>query len=91
MATCYYRNIATVNSLCRAVALKAGRPPWRDHAFSMMLSKATQQYKEKPFNHLFICIDALGVRQTKYFTQGYWDVLVVPNHNPLTKIFGDRI
>ena len=33
---------------------------------------------------------AWGLEQTKYFTQGCQDLLVVTDHKPLTKIFGDR-
>ena len=31
-----------------------------------------------------------GLEQTKYFTQGCQNLLVVTDHKPLTKIFGDR-
>lgn len=33
---------------------------------------------------------AWGLEQTRYFTQGCNDLLVVTDHKPLTKIFGDR-
>ena len=33
---------------------------------------------------------AWGLEQTRYFTQGCKDLLVVTDHKPLTKIFGDR-
>ena len=33
---------------------------------------------------------AWGLEQTRYFTQGCRDLLVVTDHKPLTKIFGDR-
>ena len=31
-----------------------------------------------------------GLEQTKYFTQGCDDLIVVTDHKPLCKIFGDR-
>ena len=33
---------------------------------------------------------AWGLEQTRYFTQGCKDLLIVTDHKPLTKIFGDR-
>ena len=33
---------------------------------------------------------AWGLEQTRYFTQGCQDLLIVTDHKPLTKIFGDR-
>ena len=33
---------------------------------------------------------AWGLEQTRYFTQGCHDLLIVTDHKPLTKIFGDR-
>ena len=33
---------------------------------------------------------AWGLEQTRYFTQGCKDLIVVTDHKPLVKIFGDR-
>ena len=33
---------------------------------------------------------AWGLEQTRYFTQGCQNLVVVTDHKPLTKIFGDR-
>ena len=34
---------------------------------------------------------AWSLEQTKYFTKGCKDLMVVTDHKPLVKIFGDRI
>ena len=31
-----------------------------------------------------------GLEQSKYFTQGCLDLVVVTDHKPITKLFGDR-
>ena len=56
-------------------------------AGSHFLNGAEQRYAAIEGEALAI---AWGLEQTKYFTQGCQDLLVVTDHKPLTKIFGDR-
>ena len=56
-------------------------------AGSRFLNGAEQRYAAIEGEALAI---AWGLEQTKYFTQGCWDLLVVTDHKPWTKIFGDR-
>lgn len=56
-------------------------------AGSRFLSGAEQRYAPIEGEALAI---AWGLEQTRYFTQGCSDLLVVTDHKPLTKIFGDR-
>ena len=64
------------------------RNGWRiTLAGSRFLSGAEQRYAPIEGEALAI---AWGLEQTRYFTQGCPDLLVVTDHKPLTKIFGDR-
>ena len=54
---------------------------------SRFLSGAEQRYAAIEGEALAI---TWGLEQTRYFTQGCKDLLVVTDHKPLTKIFGDR-
>ena len=56
-------------------------------AGSRFLSGAEQRYAAIEGEELAI---AWGLEQTRYFTQGCPNLLVVTDHKPLTKIFGDR-
>ena len=56
-------------------------------AGSRFLSGAETRYAAVEGEALAI---AWGLEQTRYFTQGCRDLLVVTDHKPLTKIFGDR-
>ena len=56
-------------------------------AGSRFLSGAETRYAAVEGEALAI---AWGLEQTRYFTQGCQDLLVVTDHKPLTKIFGDR-
>ena len=56
-------------------------------AGSRFLNGAEQRYAAVEGEALAI---AWGLEQTKYFTQGCPDLLVVTDHKPLKKIFGDR-
>lgn len=56
-------------------------------AGSRFLTGAEERYAAIEGEALAI---AWGLEQTKYFTQGCQDLLVVTDHKPLTKIFGDR-
>ena len=56
-------------------------------AGSRFLSGAEQRYAAIEGEALAI---AWGLEQTRYFTQGCPNLLVVTDHKPLTKIFGDR-
>ena len=56
-------------------------------AGSRFLSGAEKRYAAIEGEALAI---AWGLEQTKYFTQGCQDLVVVTDHKPLTKIFGDR-
>ena len=56
-------------------------------AGSRFLSGAEKRYAAIEGEALAI---AWGLEQSKYFTQGCNDLLVVTDHKPLTKIFGDR-
>ena len=56
-------------------------------AGSRFLSGAETRYAAIEGEALAI---AWGLEQTKYFTQGCQDLLIVTDHKPLTKIFGDR-
>jgi hypothetical protein len=56
-------------------------------AGSRFLSGAEQRYAAIEGEALAI---AWGLEQTRYFTQGCQNLLVVTDHKPLTKIFGDR-
>ena len=56
-------------------------------AGSRFLTGAEERYAAIEGEALAI---AWGLEQTKYFTQGCQDLIVVTDHKPLTKIFGDR-
>ena len=56
-------------------------------AGSRFLSDAEQRYAAIEGEALAI---AWGLEQTRYFTQGCQNLLVVTDHKPLKKIFGDR-
>ena len=56
-------------------------------AGSRFLSSAEQCYA--PIEEKLLAV-ALGLEQTRYFTQGCDDLLVVTDHKPLVKILGDR-
>ena len=56
-------------------------------AGSRFLSSAEQRYAPIEGEALDV---ACGLEQTKYFTQGCNNLVVVTDHKPLTKIFGDR-
>ena len=56
-------------------------------AGSRFLQKAEKNYAPIEGEALAI---AWGLEQTRYFTQGCNDLLVVTDHKPLVKIFGDR-
>ena len=56
-------------------------------AGSRFLSGAEKRYAAIEGEALAI---AWGLEQTKYFTQGCQDLLVITDHKPLVKIFGDR-
>ena len=56
-------------------------------AGSRFLSGAETRYAAVEGEALAI---AWGLEQTRYFTQGCQDLLVITDHKPLTKIFGDR-
>ena len=56
-------------------------------AGSRFLSLAEQRYAPIEGEALAV---AWGLEQTKYFTQGCDNLVVVTDHKPLTKIFGDR-
>ena len=56
-------------------------------AGSRFLSSAEQRYAAIEGEALAV---AWGLEQTKYFTQGCDNLIVVTNHKPLVKIFGDR-
>ena len=56
-------------------------------AGSRFLSSAEQRYSPIEGEALAV---AWGLEQTKYFTQGGDNLVVVTDHKPLTKIFGDR-
>ena len=56
-------------------------------AGSRFLNGAEQRYAAIEGEALAV---AWGLEQTKYFTQGCRDLLVVTDHKPLKKIFGDR-
>ena len=56
-------------------------------AGSRFLSGAEKRYAAIEGEAMAI---AWGLEQTKYFTQGCQDLLVVTDHKPLTRIFGDR-
>ena len=56
-------------------------------AGSRFLSSAEKRYAPIEGEALAV---AWGLEQTKYFTQGCDNLVVVTDHKPLTKIFGDR-
>jgi len=56
-------------------------------AGSRLISATEQRYAPIEGEALAV---AWGLEQTKYFTQGCDNSLVVTDHKPLTKIFGDR-
>lgn len=56
-------------------------------AGSRFLSSAEQRYAPIEGEALAV---AWGLEQTKYFTQGCDNLVVVTDHRPLVKIFGDR-
>ena len=56
-------------------------------AGSRFLSPAEQRYAAIEGEALAV---AWGLEQTRYFTQGCDDLIIVTDHKPLTKIFGDR-
>ena len=56
-------------------------------AGSRFLSPAEQRYAAIEGEALAV---AWGLEQTRYFTQGCEDLVVVTDHKPLVKIFGDR-
>ncbi|XP_077359925.1 uncharacterized protein LOC144005545 [Festucalex cinctus] len=56
-------------------------------AGSRFLSSAEQRYAAIEGEALAV---AWGLEQTKYFTQGCDNLVVVTDHKPLVKIFGDR-
>ena len=56
-------------------------------AGSRFLTGAEERYSPVEGEALAV---AWGLEQTKYFTQGCDDLLVVSDHKPLVKIFGDR-
>ena len=56
-------------------------------AGSRFLSSAEQRYAPIEGEALAV---AWGLEQTRYFTQGCDNLVVVTDHKPLTKIFGDR-
>ena len=56
-------------------------------AGSRFLSPAEQRYAAIEGEALAV---AWGLEQTKYFTQGCDNLLVITDHKPLVKIFGDR-
>ena len=56
-------------------------------AGSRFLAGAEQRYAPIEGEALAI---AWGLEQTRYFTQGCHDLLVVTDHKPLAKVFGDR-
>ena len=56
-------------------------------AGSRFLSSAEQRYAAIEGEALAV---AWGLEQTKYFTQGCDNLIVVTDHKPLVKIFGDR-
>ena len=56
-------------------------------AGSRFLSSAEQRYAPIEGEALAV---AWGLEQTRYFTQGCNDLLVVTDHKPLVKILGDR-
>ena len=56
-------------------------------AGSRFLSPTEQRYAPVEGEALAI---AWGLEQTKYFTQGCDDLVVITDHKPLTKILGDR-
>ena len=56
-------------------------------AGSRFLNGAEQRYAAIEGEALAV---AWGLEQTRYFTQGCRDLLVVTDHKPLKKIFGDR-
>jgi hypothetical protein len=56
-------------------------------AGSRSLSSTEQRYAAIEGEALAV---AWGLEQTRYFTQGCDNLLVVTDHKPLTKIFGDR-
>ena len=56
-------------------------------AGSRFLSPAEQRYAAIEGEALAV---AWGLEQTRYFTQGCDDLVVVTDHKPLTKIIGDR-
>ena len=56
-------------------------------AGSRFLNSAEQRYAAIEGEALAV---AWGLEQTRYFTQGCDDLVIVTDHKPLTKIFGDR-
>jgi len=56
-------------------------------AGSRFLSAAEERYAAIEGEALAV---AWGLEQTRYFTQGCDDLLVITDHKPLVKIFGDR-
>ena len=56
-------------------------------AGSRFLSPAEQRYAAIEGEALAV---AWGLEQTRYFTQGCDDLVVITDHKPLVKIFGDR-
>ena len=56
-------------------------------AGSRFLSSAEQRYAAIEGEALAV---AWGLEQTRYFTQGCEDLIIVTDHKPLVKIFGDR-
>ena len=57
-------------------------------AGSRFLSSAEQRYTAIEGEALAV---AWGLEQTRYFTQGCDNLIVVTDHKPLVKIFGDRL
>ncbi len=56
-------------------------------AGSRFLSPAERRYA--PIQGAALAV-AWGQEQSKYFTQGYNDLLVITDHKPLVKVMGDR-
>ena len=74
--------------LCTSVIPDCGEDGWKiTLASSRFLKTAEARYAPIEGEALAI---AWGLEQTRYFTQGCRNLLVVTDHKPLVKIFGDR-
>ena len=79
--------------VCREIGLRRNIPDCCDNGWrivfagSRFLSSAEQRYAPIEGEALAV---AWGLEQSKYFTQGCEDLIVVTDHKPLVKILGDR-